>query len=493
MFTIHSKNGLHLPIDLYALTMIRAWRMNGMANNRSKWNLVRRSNPDNGTFMIACGLAGIIEFLESFRFSPESLSYLETLPNPYMGGKLFDSADLDFFANLRFNGDVYAFEDGDVAFPFEPLVQLDTTLALGQLFEAFGLASESETNVATRAARIRVAAGSDLLIEMAGRSAMGAEAGNLVSRAAYIGGFDKSANLDAGMRFGIPVSGTMAHAFVLTFEEEINSFRAMLAAGIPVFLVDTVLATRGIDAAAIVAGEAVLQGKKNGAIRLDGGAYRHLSIYARQKLDAVGATGWGIVASGNMNERTIRALKADGALITGWGVGAELAEAPAGQVYKPGWVVNDQSDSQFVMKIALDSMNARAKNGEPPKLMVPGAAQVRRAIRNGKLECDQIFDPSLGFDEEGLLWHPLQRFPGKRIPTSGVEWTFPMKQIFKWGNGKAERVYEPPSVHWSREIRAQAISMLDPELLVPGTDYEYPAGLDHKLYQCREDVITALR
>jgi nicotinate phosphoribosyltransferase len=314
--------------------MAAAYQRQGMLGPASFELFVRRL-PETRNFLVAAGLDPVLTFLEGWRFQPEELRYLESLD-------LFDGDFLDYLAELRFEGDVWAIPEGEVAFAEEPLLRVTAPMAQAQLVETYLLTTITfQTMVASKAARVALACGPERsFVDFSGRRDHGAGAAVDAARASFIGGAAATSDVLAGMRFGLPLSGTMAHSYVMAFASEAEAFRAYARQfpGQAVLLIDTYDTEAGARTAARVADELAEEGITIAAVRLDSGDLAELSVRVRAILDEAGCASVGIFASGDLDEHRIAALLDAGAPINGFGVGTMLgtsADAPyLGGVYK---------------------------------------------------------------------------------------------------------------------------------------------------------------
>jgi nicotinate phosphoribosyltransferase len=326
--------------DLYQLTMAAGYHQQRIHERRAIFHLFYRKAPFGGGFALAAGLPLAIDLIRNFRFSADDVQYLGRLKGA--GGRtLFRESFLNYLQRLRFTGDVYAVSEGEIVLPHEPLVRIEAPLAQAQLLEtALLTVMNFSTLIATKAARIKAAAGEDPVLEFGLRRAQGIDGGLTASRSAYLGGCDATSNVWAGRYYDIPVRGTHAHSWVMVFPDEVTAFEAY-AEAMPdncTFLVDTYDTLEGVRNA-IQVGRAMRQhGHELRGIRLDSGDLADLSVQARELLDEAGFPEAAIVASDRLDEYAIRELKERGARINVWGIGTRLATAhdqPAlGGVYK---------------------------------------------------------------------------------------------------------------------------------------------------------------
>lgn len=306
-----------LSTDLYQLTMMAGYVQTGLTPLATFELFVRRL-PPHRKYVVCAGLGDAIEYLEHLRFNPEDIAYLRSVPD--LRGAPPSFLD-DYLRNFRFTGDVNAMPEGTVAFEEEPLVQVMAPLPEAQLVETALLAIVSfQTSVASRASRVVRAAEGRPVIEFGARRAHGPEAGALAARAAYLAGCVATSNLEAGERWNIPVSGTMAHSWVLAHASEADAFKsfATLYGERAVLLIDTYDTLAAVD-------RIVAAGLRPAAVRLDSGDLAHLAREVRARLDRSGLHETRIFGSGDLDEHRIRELVRSGAPYDGFGVGSAIS------------------------------------------------------------------------------------------------------------------------------------------------------------------------
>ena len=355
-----------LSTDLYELTMMAGYRRAGLTGPAS-FELYARRLPPSRSFLVAAGLEQALDFLETLRFTPDDIAYLRSLPHL---GCVEDEFFDDYLPRFRFTGDVWAVEEGTPVFPPAPLLRVTAPLPEAQLVETALLAFVTfQTTVASKAARVTEAADGRPVVEFGARRAHGIEAGVLAARAAYLAGCEGTSNVEAGRRFGIPVSGTMAHSWVLAFGDEDEAFEtyAECFRERAVLLLDTF---DTLEAARRVAGS----GLRPAAVRLDSGDLDGLSRQVRAILDRAGLDATRILASGDLDEGRIAALVAAGAPVDGFGVGAALTtsfDAPSlGAVYK-------------LVELERHGQATPVMKSSPDKETYPGRKQVWRVLDGG--------------------------------------------------------------------------------------------------------------
>ncbi|HEY8527520.1 MAG TPA: nicotinate phosphoribosyltransferase [Acidimicrobiales bacterium] len=355
-------DGTHpaLVTDLYELTMAAAYQAHGI-EHEATFELSVRSLPPTRRFLVAAGLEDALRGLEAFRFEPDDLEYLASLD-------LLPDRFLECLADFRFTGDVWAVPEGEVVFAGEPLVRVTGPVIAAQLAETFLLNRiASQTMVASKAARVKLACGDSRFVDFSARRDHGVDAALAAARAAWIAGAAGTSLVAAGRRWGIPVSGTMAHSFVMSFDDEREAFRAYarcFPTGV-ILLIDTYDTVEGARRAVEVARELADEGIALRGVRLDSGDLVELSRAVRRVLDDAGLVDVDIMASGDLDEHRIAELRAAGAPIDAFGVGTQLgtsADAPSlGAVYK---LVEDADGPK--MKLATG------------KVTLPGRKQVWR-------------------------------------------------------------------------------------------------------------------
>lgn len=472
-----------LLTDLYELTMAFGYWKLGIAERKAAFHHFYRTQPFGSGFAIAAGLGTLIDFLAAFRFSNSDLDYLHTLRN-VAGGPLFEEAFLVYLRELTFSCDLDAVPEGTAVFPHEPLVRVCGPLVQAQLLESIILnLINYQTLVATKAARIRLVAGDDDLMEFGLRRAQGMDGGIAASRAAFIGGVDGVSNVEAGKRFGIPVRGTMAHSWVMTFENEHASFEAW-AEVMPdqvTLLVDTYDTMNGVRHAVQIGLKLKSQGKQLLGIRLDSGDLLTLSRQTRSILDEAGLWQTRIIASNELDEHRIYALKQQGAPITSWGVGTRLVtghDQPAlGGVYKLGAIDDARGRWSYRMKYA----------GIIDKTSQPGVLQVYRLFNDkGLASGDVVFDEVL---DENRGQQEIVDSQGKLLTCQGVCQENLLVPIFRSG----QLVYEVPSMVHSRQRTLSQLQLLDPQVTALYNPTTYLVGMKRELYLRKQALMEAAR
>ena len=465
----------HSPLltDLYQLTMAAGYWHHGRASQEAVFHLFFRKPPFGGSYAIAAGLADVIDFLHDFQFSPLELAYLATLTGND-GQPLFAPAFLDYLAALRFTGDLDAMPEGTAAFAHEPLLRVRAPILEAQLLESALLNFINfQSLIATKASRVCRAASPQPVLEFGLRRAQGPDGALSASRAAFIGGCEATSNVLAGQRFGIPVRGTHAHSWVMSFDSEPEAFTAYADAmpGNCTLLVDTYDSLDGIR-------HAITTGLEG--IRLDSGDLAWLSQQARQMLDAAGLHDTAIVASNDLDEEVIASLRQQQAAITVWGVGTQLVtggtHSALGGVYKLGAIRNP--DGSWSPKVKRSEQAA--------KTSLPGILQVRRFSQHHHFIGDAIFDTTEGCPHAPVIRDPADPSRTKSIPAEASHDDL-LVPIFRRG----QPVYQSPSLTEIQARTASQLAQLSPESLRFLHPYRYPAGLTPQLASLRDKLIAA--
>jgi nicotinate phosphoribosyltransferase len=453
----------------------------GVSDQEAAFHVVFRENPFAGEFTVACGLATVVDIVREFRFTDDEIAYLaDQLGND--GRPLFDAEFLNYLRNLRLSCDIDVVPEGALVFPNEPLLRICGPIIECQLLETALLNTLNfQSLIATKAARICLAAQYDMVIEFGLRRAQGIDGGLTAARAAYIGGCAGTSNLQAGKRYGIPVSGTQAHSWIMFFENEREAFQRY-AEALPnncVFLVDTYNSLDGVRHAIEVAKQLRTDRYEIIGIRLDSGDRIALSMQARQMLDQAGFPNAKIVCSGDLDEFTISEMKRRGAKIDIWGVGTKLTtgqpDAALGGIYKLGAVRSPGGEWKYRIKLS----------DEASKMSCPGLLQVRRySDQNGKFVGDAIYEIDHGIGEPYLIFDFETDQPREiRGAATSVDMLLP---VFR----KGELVYQVPALEVSRQHARNQIKSAPPEISNLDNSIPYQVGLESALFNLRLELIA---
>ena len=448
--TMNTSN-LTLLTDLYELTMMQGF-FETKANEKVIFDVFYRTNPEGAAYAITAGLAQVIDYINNLHFEAKDIEYLRSL-------NLFHEDFLNYLKNFRFTGDIYAIPEGTVVFPKEPLLKIIAPIMEAQIIETAILnIINHQSLICTKAARVVYAAGGGVM-EFGLRRAQGPDAGIYGARAAVIGGCVGTSNVLAGQMFDIPVKGTHAHSWVMSFKTEIEAFRtyANMYPDNCILLVDTYDTLKsGVPHAIQVFNELKAKGiqPKLYGIRLDSGDLAYLSKKARKMLDDAGHKDAIISASSDLDEYLIDSLHSQGAQITSWGVGTNLITSkncPAfGGVYKLA-AVSDESGA-FVPKIKVSENIEKVTN--------PGDKTVFRLYdkETGKIKADLIAlaDEVYNADETLMIFDPTATW--KKTWLDGGTYTIRELLVPVFLNGKC--VYESPSVMDIRDYCIQELNTL---------------------------------
>jgi len=433
-----------LVVDLYELTMMQAYHLHGV-DGRATFDLFVRRLPPNRDFLLVAGLETVLERLEKIQFTASDLEYLNSLGH-------FRTAFLDLLGQLRFSGEVAAMPEGTVAFAGEPILRVTAPIIEAQLLETVIMnLMHLQTLIASKAARVVLAADGRDLVDFGLRRSHGTESGLFSARASWIAGFDATSNVEAGEHFGIPVTGTMAHSYVQALEDEEEAFRSFVKAyPETVLLVDTYDTMRGVERVIALA-EELGDDFRVRAIRLDSGDLVTLAAAARERLDAAGLRRLQIFASGNLDEYGVQKIVRSGAPINAFGIGTRLATS------------EDAPNLDIVYKLA-QLENRPLLKLSTAKATLPGVKQVWR----NKNKDGFWFRDTVGLADEDLPGRPLLvpvMEGGRRLP-AGKE-----------------------NLDAARDRAVDELLCLPPAMRRLETDIEpYPVSVSGKLQALRDQV-----
>lgn len=477
---------LALLTDLYELTMAYGYWKNGVADREAVFNLFFRKPPFRGGYTLSAGLAGAMDLLDNLRFDDEDLAYLASLRGRD-GRSLFNREFLDYLRHLRFACDVDAVPEGTVVFPQEPLVRVKGPILQAQILETFLLNQINFASlIATKSARVCHAALGDDVLEFGLRRAQGIDGGLTASRAAFIGGCSSTSNVLAGRLYGIPVSGTMAHSWVMSFGSERESFQAY-AQAMPnncVFLVDTYDTLEGVANAIEVGHWLREHGHEMVGVRLDSGDLAYLSKESRRILDEAGFPEARILASGDLDEELVEHIKqAQGAPIAVWGVGTNLvtggSDPALGGVYKLTAVRDPGRAWEYRLKVSE----------QPAKTTNPGILRTRRYHDGaGQSLADVIYDESEELAGGVTLVDPLDATKHKRIEP-GTAYEELLVPIYRGGR----RVYDTPPLPAIQRRAAGQLASFHAGHRRLKNPHLYPVGLSQGLHERKTALILAHR
>ena len=390
------EENMSLFTDFYELTMCASY-FDNEDFEPATFDLFIRRLPENRSYILFAGLEQCLQYLQNIKFTDEHLAYLET--------QGFNRDFLDYLHGFKFTGEVWAVPEGSVAFPNEPLIRVTAPIIEAQLVETFLLNTVNlQTAIATKASRVVHAAKGKPVIEFGLRREQGIDAGMKVARSSYIAGCQGTSNVLAGLAYGIPVFGTMAHSFVMSYPKEIDAFRAFTKTfpNKSTLLIDTYNDISGAEKAAVIAKELEQRGCRLGGVRLDSGDLVKASKKIREFLDEQGLGYVKIFASGDLDEFKVKELLAEGARIDSFGVGTKMgtsADRPyLDVIYKLCETGTPAGSFSPIMKLSKD------------KITLPGRKQVYRCMdAMGVLERDTIALTDEKAEGEPLLVKVMER------------------------------------------------------------------------------------
>lgn len=477
--------GHELLTDLYELTMAQGYWETGRTEEQACFHMYFRQNPFKGGYAVACGMDQLAELVEDFRFSEEDRAYLASLPAPG-GGQLFKPGFLDFLGEFRLSADIDAVHEGTIVFPNEPLVRVTGPILDCQLLETALLNCVNfQTLIATKAARVCLAAEAPVA-EFGLRRAQGAGGGMWASRAAVVGGCSSTSNVLAGKAYGLPVSGTHAHSWVMSFDTELEAFRAY-ARCMPkncILLVDTYDVEQGVENAITVGLEMAERGEKLAGIRIDSGDLAWLAKAARKRLDAAGLPDVKIVLSNDLDEYTISSLRDQKAPADSYGVGTKLATAfdqpTLGGVYKLS--ATRMPGQEWEDRIKISEQSA--------KLTTPGVLDVRRYYHaDGTIAGDMVFDVNSPVGDGEVIVDPADSLRRKCL--AGKRHETLLRPLAREGAVVLEPEYRNAMV--AQERCRAGLATLDESQKRMLNPHSYPVGLEYGLFERRRDLVARMR
>ncbi|EAI0007748.1 TPA: nicotinate phosphoribosyltransferase [Campylobacter jejuni] len=450
-----SKTSLTLLCDFYEFTMSQGYFKNNKKDQICYFDIFFRKIPDSGSFAIFAGLEDILDFVENLSFDAEDIEFLRKQG-------IFDTEFLDFLANFKFKGEIYAMREGEVIFPNEPLLCIKATTIEAQLLETFLLLSlNHQSLIATKTNRIVRAAKDSKILEFGSRRAQGSEAALKGARAAFIGGCIGSACTLAGKIYNIPINGTMAHSWVQMFENELEAFKAYVKIypKNPVFLIDTYdCLNSGLKNAIKVFKEFGIQ---EGGVRIDSGNLLELSLKIRQELNQAGLQKCKIIVSNALDERSIKKLKEQNAPIDIFGVGERLITASSDPIFSCVYKLVALEDQGIKPKIKISENNEKSTLPHFKKLF-------RVYDKNTK---KILFDELYVFDENPNQDENLER---KEL----------LELVYK-----EKRLLKKPSLNTIQDYTKEQISKLDESFLDLDRFVKFEVKLSPKLQNITEDLL----
>ena len=480
-----SERNLTLLTDFYELTMMQGYFKEKDANETVIFDAFYRNNPVGSGYSICAGLDQVIDYVKNLHFEKDDIDYLRTTG-------MFEEDFLEYLSNFHFSGDIYAIPEGSVIFPREPLVKIIAPIMEAQLIETALLnIINHQSLIATKAARVVYAAQGDGVMEFGLRRAQGPDAGIYGARAAMIAGCIGTSNVLCGKMFDVPVKGTHAHSWIMSFPDELTAFRtyAKLYPNACILLVDTYdTLNSGIPNAIKVFTEMREAGIPLTfyGIRLDSGDLAYLSKKAKKMLDAAGFSDAVISASNDLDETLISSLKLQGAAINSWGVGTNLItskDCPSfGGVYKLA-AIQDKATGKFIPKIKL------SENAE--KITNPGNKTIRRIYdkENGKIIADLIclVDEEYDTNKSLLLFDPIETWKKTHLAPGSYTMREMMVPVFL----KGQCVYESPKVMDIQKYCKKELSTLWEESLRLEYPHRVHVDLSKPLWDMKNQLLDS--
>ncbi|MGD9761029.1 MAG: nicotinate phosphoribosyltransferase [Candidatus Izemoplasmatales bacterium] len=473
------KYSQSMLVDFYELTMANGFFLEGKKDKIVYFDLYFRKTPDNGGYAIFAGLETLVDFIDNFHFAEDDIIYLRK-------HKFFNEEFLKYLSEFKFTGDIYAFKEGSVMFPNEPVVTVKAKIIEAQIIETFFLQTiNHQSLIATKASRIKYAAQGKKVLEMGARRAHGESSSILGARAAYIGGIDGTSNVVADKLFNVPAGGTMAHSWVQLFDNEYEAFKAY-AKTYPnhsTFLVDTYdTLDSGVPNAIKVIKEILLPlNAKNYSIRIDSGDLTYLAKQARKMFDEAGLHECKIIVSNALDERLIQTLLSQGAPIDIFGVGERLITSKSdpvfGSVYK---LVAIEKNNKIIPKIKISD------NVE--KITTPHFKKVYRVYsESDKAEADLItlHDETIDLTKPLTIFNPYNTWKSKTFE----KFTIKEMQNLIYKNG--ERGYSLPTLQEIREFTSKELASLWEEVRRFDYPHEYYVDLSNKLWDIKQKLIKS--
>ncbi len=480
--TQFDKRNISMMMDFYEMTMANGYFVSGGENTRVAFDVFYRRNPDNGGFAIFAGLEQIIEYVENMHFDESDIEY-------FRAQNIFSEEFLNYLSNFHFHGDIYAFPEGTIMYPNEPIITVVADLLDAQLVETAILSQiNHQSLIATKARRIVRSAEGRFVSDFGARRAHNMDAATYGARAAFIGGVNGTATVSAGKMFNIPINGTMAHSWVMYFGDEYEAFKryAEVYPNSAVFLIDTYdVIHSGVPNSIRVAKE-ILEpaGNRLKGVRIDSGDLAYLSKRVRKMLDEAGLTDCKIIVSNSLDEFTITSLLNQGAAIDSFGVGERLITAKSepvfGAVYK---LVAISDGEKFTPRIKI------SENVE--KITNPGLKNVYRIYDEGG---HAVADMIALLDEDIDLSTPFRYIDPVKPWKQRAFTNCTAKKLLKLYVKDGRRVEELPTLH---EIKAYVKHQLDNEIWEEEQRFENPhhhyLDFSPNYYELKMNLIYKMR
>lgn len=469
-FMNYCRDGLFT--DFYELTMAQGYFLQ-KRNEEVVFECFFRRQPFNGGFSVFAGIEPLIEALEDFSFSSEDIAYLKEQ-------KIFDLSFLDYLSSWHFKGDLYSFDEGSLIFPQEPVIRICSNLIDAQIIEGLVLNTINfQSLIATKSARVYIASNRGKIMEFGLRRAQGADGALSASRASYIGGIEGTSNALAGKIYGIPVMGTMAHSWVMSFPSEEEAFEAyaQIYPENSVFLIDTYDTIKSGIKNAIKAGSKLVKAGFNFGVRLDSGDIDYLSRQVRSELDKAGFPQATIAVSNELTEDIIDNLVKQGAPIDNWGVGTNMvtggSESSFSGVYKLS-AKKDINSGKWIPVMKFSDNPAKTTN--------PGLKNVYRLYDENNMAIGDILtldDESIEAEKEYRFFHPMVDYRQFLCKASRVKSL--LKKKMSAGKAVESGMNQKEILEKSRKHFMEELDSLDPTYMRILNPHIYKVSLSEKL------------
>jgi nicotinate phosphoribosyltransferase len=466
--------------DFYELTMAQGyWKQN--MNQEVVFDMFFRRQPFNGGFSVFAGIETLLDVLTEFSFSADDIAYLKEQG-------IFEQGFLDYLKDFRFTGDLYSFEEGSLIFPQEPIIRIHANLIEAQILEGLVLNHcNFQSLIATKTARVWLASKKGSIMEFGLRRAQGPDGAMSATRAAYIGGAAGTSNTLAGKRFGIPVMGTMAHSWIMSFPSELEAFEAYakIYPEKTVFLIDTYDTLGSGIKNAIKAGAKLVEQGYNFGVRLDSGDIAYLSAEVRKELDKAGFPQAFISVSNELTEEIIETLIQQNAPIASWGVGTHMVTGGTESSFTGVYKLAARHDAK------TDTMIPAMKfSDNPAKNTNPGIKNVYRLYdENGMAKADilALTTQSIEPGKEYRYHHPMVDYRQFTFKAASVKEM--LKLRLKNGKRTEERLDDKTQLAKSRETLRAQLETLDASYKRIINPHIYKVSLTEELKDLKVEFI----
>lgn len=465
--------------DFYELTMAQGYWKENM-NQEVVFDMFFRKHPFNGGFSVLAGNETLLDVLTAFRFSSEDIEYLRQQ-------KIFEEGFLDYLKDFRFTGDLYMMDEGTVVFPQEPLVRIHANLIEAQIIEGMLLNHVNfQSLIATKTARVWLASNKDPIMEFGLRRAQGPDGAMSATRAAYIGGAAGTSNTLGGKLYGIPVMGTMAHAWIMSHKSELDAFReyAKIYPQNSVFLIDTYDTLKSGIKNAIIAGKELMEKGYNFGVRLDSGDISYLSRKVRKELDEAGCSNAKISVSNELTEEIISTLKMSDAPIDSWGVGTHMVTGGNESSFTGVYKLAARHDKENGMTPAMKFSD------NPAKTTNPGVKNVYRLYdENGMATADilALEEETIESGKEYRYYHPMVDYRQFTFNAARVEPL--LKKRLEKGERTLPRLPDSEQLKISRQNMQTQLDTLDGSYKRLLNPHIYKVSISEKLKDLKMDFI----